>query len=127
MLKINECKKPVIKNFTPHPISLYNENCQKIILTIPNEGVARLQEKVKKVHVITLEGKKITVVHKDYEEVIDLPQPQENVFYAVSVLVALASDRIDLIAPDTGKDSVVRDGKGMILGVRRFQTVVKGG
>ena len=46
----------------------------------------------------------------------------KGVIYIVALLVAqvLAGTRTDIICPDTGPDSAVRDEKGMIAGVRRF-------
>ena len=42
-------------------------------------------------------------------------------YFIVSSIVAQHVSREDVLAPDTSPDSVVRDEKGRILGVRRFQ------
>ncbi|MEM2991102.1 MAG: hypothetical protein QXQ02_07975, partial [Halobacteria archaeon] len=65
----------------------------------------------------------IPVVKTTYGEVLDLPEPEPGVFYIVSgvVLSAVGDSRQDLLAPDTGPASVVRDGDGKIVGVRRLR------
>ena len=54
----------------------------------------------------------------------DLPEPAPYTLYVASSLVAQAAaryGRIDVLAPDTGPESAVRDETGQITGVRRLQ------
>ncbi len=48
-----------------------------------------------------------------------LPEQQDGTFLIVSGMVFAASDRPDLIAPDTGK-TAIRNEKGHIAAVTRF-------
>jgi len=52
-------------------------------------------------------------------EVSGLPEKEEGIFFIVSGMVFGASDRFDLIAPDTGK-TCIRNEKGHIVSVTRF-------
>ena len=51
---------------------------------------------------------------------VGLPEPKCGVVFVVSSIVLAATDRSDVVAPDTGPDSVVRSEDGRIAGVRRF-------
>lgn len=52
-------------------------------------------------------------------EVEGLPEMEDNTFYIVSGMVFTATDRPDVIAPDTGK-SAIRNFAGQIEAVTRF-------
>ena len=52
-------------------------------------------------------------------DVEGLPKQQPDTFYIVSGMVFAASNRTDLIAPDTGK-TAIRNEKGHIVAVTRF-------
>ena len=52
-------------------------------------------------------------------EVIGLPEPEIDTFLIVSGMVFQASDRTDLLAPDTGK-TAIRNDQGQIIAVTRF-------
>ena len=56
-----------------------------------------------------------------YGEVSGVPDPQEGVVYLVSALVAQATKREDVVAPDTGP-SAVRNADGQVVAVRGFIT-----
>ncbi len=104
------------KNYTPHPVNVFNE-AGKIILSVqPEEHSARVNEKIK--HHDDING--IPLVSKMMTGVKGLPQAKSGVTLIVSLVVLNASNRIDLVAPDTGPDSAVRNESGLILGVRRF-------
>lgn len=114
------------KNFTPHIINIYSSTGIEVLLSIPvetnetgNKIQVRVSEKVQDAEPIN----GVPVVSKSYGEVVGLPEPKKNVVLIVSVVVlnALAGSRDDVVCPDTGKDSVVRDETGSVLGVRRFQ------
>ncbi|MCP3966695.1 MAG: hypothetical protein GY718_10145 [Lentisphaerae bacterium] len=91
-------------------------------MEIEPEGVqVRVQEDVQPYQLDYDIG--VPVVLKGYGEIEGLPEPNDSTYLIVSILVLQAGrdHRPDLLAPDTGPDSVVRDEKGNILGVRRFQ------
>lgn len=106
-----------LKNFTPHPVNIFDHTGSKIIMSIqPEEHAARVGEKIK--YRESIDG--VPVVWKMLTGVKGLPQAEKGVTLIVSIVVLGASNRIDLVAPDTGPGSVVRNEKGLILGVRRF-------
>jgi hypothetical protein len=103
-----------LKNFTPHEVTIYYEGS---MFVLPSIGVARASE-------VCIESEAINgipTVAKRYDTIINLPEQCDGVIYIVSLPVLQASDRSDLVCPDTGPDSVVRDKDGKIIGVRRFQ------
>jgi hypothetical protein len=110
-------------NLTPHAINVVQPNGD--VLTIPPSGqVAR----VKTYSVPAGEVAGIPVVRVEYGDIEGLPEPQPGTVYIVSTMVILALRakgirRNDVVSPDTSPESVVRDEKGNIIGVKRFQTV----
>ena len=107
------------RNFTPHTIRVIGDDgiC---CLEVQPEGVqVRVEEKI----LPAGEASGIPCVSKEYTNVIGLPPESPDVINIVSVLVltALGGTRPDVVCPDTGPDSVVRNEKGHIIGVRRFQ------
>lgn len=103
-------------NLTPHDVVVYNDKGE-VIKTYPKSGkVARIQDDVTITGVI--DG--VPVGGITYGDAIDLPDPQDGVYYIVSLVVRQAlPHRKDLISPDTSKGAV-RDDQGRILGTTRF-------
>jgi len=120
-------------NLTPHPINLVDPATNKVFLTIPPSGkVARVKTMQKTVKTIDFDLNgyltSVDIKKTEYGEIENLPEPQPNTIYIVStiVLVALRDKGIkrdDIVAPDTTPNSVVRDEKGNIIGVKGFQTL----
>ena len=111
-----------IINLTPHELTLIGE-AEKIIGRIaPTGQVARVKTLATEVGQVVVDGHTVPIVATTYGEVENLPEPQEDTTYVVSILVvqALGGRRSDVVAPDTGPQSVVRDALGQIKGVRRF-------
>lgn len=119
--RANEVNTPhgndIILNYTPHPVEIRyvdkhgNARCARFLTT----DLARVREKN-----IKVPGGRFPCVRKKYCDVDDLPEPKQNTWYIVSLVVFQNSDRRDLLCPDTGPDSVIRDRKGNIVAVRRF-------
>jgi hypothetical protein len=112
----------VIINLTPHAVNVIGKD-GNIITSIPPTGkVARVRTVAIKTGTIEVDGHAIDVVSTSYGEVEDLPDSSPGIAYIVSALVlqVLRGSRNDVICPDTGPESVVRDAKGGILGVKRF-------
>ena len=111
-------------NLTPHDLDVYDEAGEKKISTLPRSGeVARVLTQATKVGELEVSnGHPVPVVETSYGETENLPECQDGTTYIVSIVVAQAvrGQRDDVVAPDTGPQSVVRDAKGNILGVRRF-------
>jgi hypothetical protein len=107
----------ILKNYTPHEVSIFSSLGEKIE-TLPTLGIARVLETT--TTGIPVNG--IPVVSKKYSEVTGLPEPEDGVIFVVSQMVLSAmKDRRDIMCPDTGSESSVRDSEGKLLGVRRLQ------
>lgn len=109
---------PIISflNLTPHTINILDRNDQEVMV-IPAYGViARCQQREE--IVMTIEG--IDVSRQNFGDVECLPEPQENIYYIVSRLVAMAApDRHDLLIPGP----LVRDENGQPRGCRGLSVV----
>jgi len=108
--------RTALVNLTPHEIVVRREDGSE--LRIPPSGVvARVTATAEPVG--TLAG--VPVVSTRYGEIEDLPAPRGGVQYIVSSLVRMAApERADLVSPDTGPESAIRDDDGRIVAVRRF-------
>lgn len=107
----------LILNYTPHTINVYDAEGREVIRSYPPSGeVARVNVTAKEVG--TANG--VPVVHNTFGAVEGLPEPLVETRILVSLMVLQAANRHDLLAPDTGPASVVRDDAGNIVGVRRF-------
>ena len=108
-------------NLTPHEIVVFDSS-NNVVLRVPPSGlIARVTQN--EVEIGSING--VPVYQTQYGSVEGLPEPQENTVYIVSLLVlqALKSQgvtRHDLVAPNTGPNSAVRDSQGRIIGVRSF-------
>lgn len=112
-----------LKNYTPHTITVFDKLGNKLE-SFPSQGVARVKETSNEAGRVVVGFLDIPLVTKTYTEIEGLPEPEQSVKYIVSKMVLDASDRNDLIAPDTG-EGVVRDETGKILGVNQFVTSQK--
>jgi hypothetical protein len=102
-----------IKNLTPHPIHLLDED-NNIIRTFASDGLVRLQANTVNAG-FTVDDCKITKTV--FGEPTGLPEYQFGQFYIVSQLVKSAlPNREDLLVPA----EVVRDSNGNILGCKSF-------
>jgi len=118
-----------IINLTPHEIKIVGEG-NKIIQSFPPSGrVARVETKQRLVGSFPVPTWKT-----EFGKVVDLPEPEKDTIYIVSLLVLQAvperairvddcTVKGDLVAPNTTPSGVVRNEKGEIIGVRGFQTL----
>ena len=96
-----------IINATPHDIVVNG-------ITYPKTGnVARVSTQYKKT-----EDKDDLFVREEYGDIVGLGQKERGTLYIVSSIVFSASDRKDLIAPNTGQ--AIRNDKGHIESVPNF-------
>jgi len=103
-----------IINCTPHPISIMVGDEKTTFQPsgiLPRVGVGvEVAESIGEFPcIIEVQG-----------EVEGLPESKEGTFYIVSGMVFSATNRKDVIAPDTGK-SAIRSDKGFIEAVRNFK------
>lgn len=106
-------------NCTPHEITIRDEEANNLAI-VPSGHVPRVIMKympvtTHKIGETTVEVKKAFPV-----DVEGLPDPEKDVGYIVSAMVAQAlPSRSDLFAPDTGPDAF-RNERGHIIAVRRL-------
>lgn len=110
--------KPMkVVNLTPHEIVVVSNG--KRIVYPPSGQVARLISSARHLNIEGLPE----VVEIEYVGVEGLPQPEFDTVYLTSQLVAQYAagiGRLDVLAPDTDPESVVRDKEGRIIAVRRL-------
>jgi hypothetical protein len=111
-------EKPVLVNLTPHDVVI-RQNGEDTI--IPRSGkVARVKEE--EIRTETIDGVQVTDIY--YDKTLHLPEPRDNTYYIVSIVVAYAnSDRQDLVFPD-GLNAY-RDEKGQIEAVPGLRRIVE--
>lgn len=104
-------------NLTPHPFVLVDENNNTILELPPCDNPPRASEEREQIDIINDNIPVNTLVLGDVK---NLPEPEENVSYIISRIVAEACpDRIDLYIPD----ETVRDEEGRIIGCRALAQV----
>jgi len=108
-----------IVNLTPHPIRVKIDDETEVVFP-PSGTIPRVET----IETPSEEIDGIPTVTRKLGQVVGLPDPQKGVFFLVSSLVFEASDRSDLLCPDTGK-TCIRDGNGNIIAVTRL--IKKGG
>jgi hypothetical protein len=114
--------KMTLVNLTAHRIVIFDSQDGNInVITIePSGSIARVAQIVEAD--APVDG--IPVVRSRYGEVTGLPDPQPGTYYIVSAMVAQAvAGRPDVLSPDTGPDSALRDEEGRITGVRRLMRI----
>ena len=95
-------------NLTPHPLTWMKE--EEIEIISPSGTIARIDiEEVELGHGFVTHTK---------GEITDLPEPQDGRVFIVSGFVFAATDRGDVIAPNTNRS--IRDDNGRIIGVPGF-------
>ena len=109
-------------NCTPHTIRVVRENGE--VIEIAPSGITVRVNTVQEI-VRDIDG--IPVVATRFTDV-QLPEPQEKTICIVSTVTLqacreLGIQRDDLVAPDTGPQSVIRDENGQVVGIRRFQVI----
>ena len=111
-------EKPVLINLTPHDVVI-RQNGEDIVIP-RSEKVARVRET--EIHTETINGVQVTDIY--YDKTLNLPDPKDNTYYIVSIVVAYANcDRQDLVFPD-GLNAY-RDEKGQIEAVPGLRRVVE--
>lgn len=107
-------------NLTPHPIAIYGnrlleEGPEEVIP--PSGTVARLATIELGTSLSPLSGRSCELVQ--YGQIHDLPRRADSTDYIVSLVVALACHRGDLLAPFLE----VRNAEGTMVGCRFLQRV----
>ena len=106
-------------NLTPHRVDLVLSGDRRLCLP-PSGAVTRVKMRCDGADEVS----GVPVVHACPEALEGLPEAVPGVMFVVSTFAAQAAaalGRVDVVAPDTGPDSALRDADGRIVGVRRFQ------
>ena len=103
-----------IINCTPHPIMIRQSKPKDKVFS-PCGILPRVSTVIEEAGDVN----GIPCVSQTQGDVEGLPDPQTGTIYIVSAIVLNASDRTDLVAPDTGK-TCIRDESGRIRAVTRF-------
>jgi hypothetical protein len=109
-------------NCTPHAINILREDGSTV--TVEPSGVVVRVESTQDT-IGNIDG--IPVVRTVFTNVT-LPEPQDGVVYIVSTVVLQALQQMniqrnDVVAPDTGPQSAVRNEAGQVVAIRRFQVL----
>jgi len=97
-------------NATPHTVDIYLED--RLVLSVPASGtLIRLAETRELLGELLVDGVAVPVYRQHYGAA-QLPPERPGVFYIVSVPVAQAYPRRDLLVPGR----LLRDGSGRVLG-----------
>ena len=100
-------------NLTPHPVNVILDG-QDPITILPSGVVPRCSA----ANTVVAPGFTQSVLG----DVTGLPDKKDGVLLIVGAMIRTAlPDRDDLIGPDTSPTGAVRNGDGMIIGVRGFQ------
>lgn len=102
-------------NLTPHAVNIVGDD-NSIAITIDASGnVARCSQSISIIGSVTINSVAIPISSSSYGEVVDLPDPQDGIYYIVSRLVMSACpNRQDLLVPN----DLVRDEAGRVIGCR---------
>ena len=129
-----------ILNLTPHPVTLFKEDGSQV--TFESNGYVRLKEKISSYGfgILPIVYKKFNGIELRLNNIKKEDIIPDMVMYVITSCIVAKHLQGDLfeefkdeimeatgnrvgvivIAPDTGPDSVVRDDKGNVIGVRRF-------
>jgi len=98
-------------NLTPHVINIYDDSGNTLLHTIESSNIVRCA--VKSVLVGTFDD--VSLYSTSYGDVIDMPEPQLNTMYIVSMPVRLAlPDRDDIASPG----DLIRNEAGLPIGCK---------
>lgn len=103
-----------ITNMTPHEVKICGLNG---VFTLPKCEVAipRVETTTTGFGLVELEGKLVTAIAQDINDVIDLPDYQDGIFLLVSAMVRLAlPNRLDLLSPG----ELQRNSEGQPIGCK---------
>lgn len=103
-------------NLTEHKIIIYGK-CKTTTIE-PSGIIARC-----KIEEHDLESiDEVEIIELVKERIKNLPKPKNGVYYIVSQLVMEeATDRFDLLSPDTRPKSVIKNKYGKVIGTRRLR------
>lgn len=107
-------------NLTDHPVNLHTDlgkpGMHKILVIKPSGLVIRAKQKTEVLEKVTHDGQEISITSTNYLPIENLPPPQPDTLYIVSMVVALKArgTRDDLVICN----GLVRDKKGITIGCK---------
>ncbi len=109
----------MIKNLTPHTVNVVEED-GTVRAAFPSEGIARASQTAERVG--ELDG--IELVSMRFGATEELPEPEDGIYYIVSVITANAAKAEGRATSDLLITAdPVRDESGRIIGCKRFALV----
>ena len=113
---------PSVLNLTAHEVRVIVDDGTAVCF-FPSGRVARLREEVTELPSLSLGDGLVPLTRVRYESTVEeLPDPQPDVIYLVSRVLAAAVGRPDLVFPS----EEVRDAAGRIVGCRSLGTFAGG-
>jgi hypothetical protein len=103
-------------NLTPDPINIANINGDIIMTLPPSDNIAEVYYCS---DLIEYMGE-IPISRECFLDLINLPEPEDDVIYVVSREVARAAKRPDVLTPDTRFGAIRKDGQ--VVAIRGFLT-----
>jgi len=85
-----------VRNYTGHPLTITVGNKS---VTVKSEGRARIDSGIEEVGTIEFEGLEVPLIELREKQILGLPEPEDDVIYVVSGIVATAAQRVDVVAP----------------------------
>lgn len=103
-------------NLTPHVINIFDLDGTKEILTLePSGKIARFNDNEKFIRNEEINGSSVPVFIHGQSDVLDMPNPEENIIYVVSTPIRIfLKGRDDIASPG----ELVRNDLGQPIGCR---------
>lgn len=111
-----------IVNLTPHTINVMKGD--EVVAQLPSEGIARAEQKNIHVGCVEINDERIPILFSVFGVVVDLPEPEPDTYYVVSLATAQAAQRSNRTTRDlliTSKP--VRNDAGQIIGCEAFSQI----
>ncbi len=110
----------IIRNFTPHAVTIFDADGITPVATFPSGGVVRAQQTAQTVG--SVNG--IEVVQMQFGDVEGLPDPQSDVYLIVSLTAANAAKAHGRTTDDLLITAdPVRNENGQIIGCKKFSCI----
>lgn len=109
-------------NLTPHEVVIIGDDDLAHYVFPPSGQVARIEEEVITVGTVANGGITLPYAKTKLTAIIGRPAPngQDTFIVSMPVAQALGQSRLDVMSPDSGPGSAVRE-DGQLMGVRRLR------
>lgn len=103
-----------VVNLTQHPVLLLDNDRPDLYVQLDPQGrTARVNSEMRTDEWIEVDGVKVPIISFHNREVQNIPDPEEDVLYVTSGLVAALADRPDVVSPARlVRDPIFRNTRG---------------